>query len=59
MRARVVTDEMEMLAVGRSDAERLFHEPVWLVPVAVGSFFGVNVAVVATISATLRSLSSS
>ena len=59
MRASIITDEMEVLSVGGCDAERLLHEPVWLVSVTIRSFFGVHIAIVSTISATVRSLSSS
>jgi hypothetical protein len=59
MRAGVITDEVEMLSVRGRDAKRLFHQPIWLIPVAVRPFFGVHFAVIATISSTVRSLSSS
>ncbi len=36
--ARVVADEVEMLAIRGGDAERLLHQAVGLVSVSVGSF---------------------
>lgn len=36
--AGVVADEMEVLATGRCDTERLLHETVWLVAVAIWAF---------------------
>lgn len=53
MRARIITDEMKMLVVRGCNTERLFHQAVGLVSVAVGSFFSVHI--IATISATVWS----
>ena len=38
VRSGIVADEMEVLAAGGGDTERLLHESVWFVSVSVGSF---------------------
>jgi hypothetical protein len=40
VRARVVADEVKVLAGGSGDAEGLLHQPVGLIPVAIGALIG-------------------
>lgn len=57
MCARVVTDQVQMLARGRGDAERLLHEPVRLVAVAIRTIVHRLAAIVVAASCTVRGLS--
>jgi hypothetical protein len=55
MSARVVADEMEVLICRGGDAERLFHQSIRLVSVAIRAFFS-PIAVISASSAAFWSL---
>jgi hypothetical protein len=59
MRARVVADQVEVLAGGRRDAEGLLHQPVGLIPVAIWAFVGAFSAVFIAAASAFRRLAAS
>ena len=60
MGARVVTDQVQMVPSRGCNAEGLLHQAVWLVPIAVRTFFSGRVHVgLAAVSAIWRSPGSS
>ena len=59
MRPGVVADQVQMLAGGCGDAERLLHEPIWLVPIPVGTLVAIVAPIVVTAARALRRLAGS